>query len=481
MENQIKQTESNFKHFRNRAETAILKRPFTFFIGTLIALVALIGIASVINKPKIETKTEEKPAKEVTLFSIGSSPKIFAQASIRKSGIISIYAQTTGVVQAIYKKEGETVNKGANIFWISNTYTGGTISSLQRQLAQKNYEATKNNFSLNIDTIDKQREQAQLSKNNTEELRKITDKSVQENHDLLDLNNKMYRSVVDSVSRLEQNTSPSASDSAQITQLKGQQAQLSAAINQLMSATRNAQYQRDTNNPPAKLADVQYDLTMKQLELQERSTNLQLEINKLNYQVAQVSEGLNYPGSPVTGKVERINAIVGQTVSPGDLLAVVSTGSTSAIADAFVSKETALRASKLDNSILHIGKNTIEATPAYVSTQPTSGQLYSISYQIPTKYSEDLSNQSYIKVEIPLGSTETGATKFIPIDAVYQTQDGAYVYVVEKKDNKDIAKSKKIELGDINGNYVEVISGLTKDDKIIIDRNILEEDVVKAN
>ncbi len=483
MENHTDQSQpGRFGRLRTQAQKAVLGRPFTSFILALVALLALIGIANTINKPQETTKKTEKPLKEVSVFTIGTSPKITAQATIRKSGTISIYAQTAGVVQKVYKKEGDNVSKGTNLVWISNNYAGGTASSLQRQLAQKNYESTRNNYSLNVDTVSKQRELAELNRDNTEELRKISEKSAQETNDLINLNQELLRTVDTGLQQLASNPAPTATESAQINQLKGQQAQLSASINQLRSGERGASYQANPSNPPTSLADAQRDLTLKQLELQERGLLLQLEVSKLNYQIAQVSEGLNYPASPVAGKVERINVTIGQTVAPGDLIAVVTTGESSAIADAFVSSQTAQRIAKLDPSFLYIGKNTVEVTPAYVSTQPTNGQLYSITYQIPEESVSAVTNQSYIKVEIPVGAPDTTAsTPFIPVDAVYQTQDGAFVYLVEKKDNRAIAKGRKIELGTITGSFVEVTNGLTKEDQVITDRNILEGDSVKVN
>lgn len=57
MENQQTFTsQSRFARLRAQTKSAILARPFTFFIISLIALVALIGIASTINKPKEQAK-----------------------------------------------------------------------------------------------------------------------------------------------------------------------------------------------------------------------------------------------------------------------------------------------------------------------------------------------------------------------------------------------------------------------------------------
>ena len=62
----------------------------------------------------------------------------------------------------------------------------------------------------------------------------------------------------------------------------------------------------------------------------------------------------------------------------------------------------------------------------------------------------------------------------IPIDSVYQTQEKAYVLV----NNKGKAETKTLELGSVYGSYVEVRSGLTSDDQIILDRNVVADDKV---
>ena len=42
---------------------------------------------------------------------------------------------------------------------------------------------------------------------------------------------------------------------------------------------------------------------------------------------------------------------------------------------------------------------------------------------------------------------------FVPLDAVVQTQEKAFVYVV---DSKNVARAKKVTLGNIQGRYVEI-------------------------
>lgn len=461
----------------NRINNAIKTKPFTSFLVALALFVGLIVASNAMQKPKTENKSEEKPIAEVDTYYVGISPKVQSQAQIKKTGVITLYAQSAGVIQQIYKKEGDSIAKGANLLWISTNYQGGTVSTAQRQLAQANYNATKNNLQTNKEAIAKQRELAELNRENTEELRKIAEQSIDENRGVIETNDSILHNLVTNIEGLQATGSATPT---QIDALKAQQAQLQSGINQLRTANRNAQYQTNTTNPPSQIADAQKELTLKQLDLQEKGLQLQLEVSQLNLRIAQISEALNYPASPVGGTVERINVQVGDLVSPGQALATIVTDNNAATAEIFLPQSLANKVSQSEASILHIGNTTLELTPTYISTQPTSGSLYSVKYTIPSENATSLANNSYISVDIPVGAPNTNGTiPFIPIDAVYQTQDGAYVYTAVKDGDKTKATTKKITLGQVIGNYVEVNNGLAAQDIIITDRNIVEGDVVK--
>ncbi len=459
--------------------TKTAQRPFTMFIVALVLFLVLMGVSSAINKPKAEEKAAEKPPTEVSGYYIGTSPKVQVQAQVKKEGVITIQAQTAGIVQQIYKKEGDKINKGNNILWISSNYNGGTISTAQRQLAEASYNSTKDNLATNKDAIAKQRQVAELSRENAEELRKITDRSLDETRGVIETNDGVLHNLVANIEGMQATGSATP---AQIDALKAQQAQLQSGINQLRNANRNAEYQANTNNAPTQLADLQKDLALKQLDLQEKALNLQLEVSRLSYVTAQISEAFNYPASPYAGTIERINVTPGQMINPGDILATINTNNKSATLESFITQNIAKQITTTSPSIIYIDNAPVEIVPSYVSTQPTNGSLYSIKYQIPAEYIDKVNNNNFIKLEIAVGTPNTsGAVPFIPIDAVYQTQDGAYVYTAEKADeNKTVAKTKKIILGQITGNYVEVLSGLTEQDIVIIDRNVLEGDAVQV-
>jgi RND family efflux transporter MFP subunit len=55
----------------------------------------------------------------------------------------------------------------------------------------------------------------------------------------------------------------------------------------------------------------------------------------------------------------------------------------------------------------------------------------------------------------------------IPINIVQNDDKGKYVFVLMDKDGKKLAHKKNISLGDLYGDEVEVMSGLTVGDKLI--------------
>ena len=186
-----------------------------------------------------------------------------------------------------------------------------------------------------------------------------------------------------------------------------------------------------------------------------------------------------YPASPFSGVVERVFVKQFDFVSPGIPLMIISqvVEEDPISAVAFVSKDIAQLVSQLEMSILHIGNEKIEAIPSYVSSEAVSGSLYAVYYSVPDKYNKALTDGGYISIEIPVGYPDSiASTPFVPIDAVYQTRSRAYLFVSENGK----AVSREVVLGQIFGRFVEVESGLQSSDQVIIDRNIIDGDIVSV-
>jgi hypothetical protein len=142
-----------------------------------------------------------------------------------------------------------------------------------------------------------------------------------------------------------------------------------------------------------------------------------------------------------------------------------------------VPQQIAENISRVQPTLFTINNKKVSGLPSYVSLVATDGQLYSIIYNLPDGIS-GLTDNQYLKAEVPVGSAATnGANPYIPIDSVYESQNEATVYVV--KNNK--AEAKTVSIGNVYGDYVSILSGLHDGDQLILNRNVVAGDTVKAD
>lgn len=454
----------------------IRTRPFVAFFITLALLALLILLGSTIFKPKPAEVNKAEVVKQIQTFKIGSAPKISVQAKVEKTGVIKIVAQTPGIVSSINTYEGEVVNKGQSLINLSSNYYGGNIASISRQIAQNQFTLSKETLDTQKEVIAKQRQIADRSDANSDEMRDIANRSLDETRSLLDQNEALLNALNTSISGLEATNSGGLANPI-IFQANSQKSQLQSAVNQLKQAVRNTELQAAGDRPPAELSNLQKEITLKNLEIQEKSLTAGHEIAKLQLALAQVSEANMYPTTPFKGVVEKVHVRVGESVNPGTTLVTISGVEGKIILDAKVPATTAKNLSKLENSQIIIKGQTIDLMPSYVSSEATSGQLYSVIYHVPDEYQTFFTDGGFVTVSIPVGAPDTNSVvPFIPLDAIFQTQEESTVYVVKS----DKAESRKIQLGEVQGGYVSVMEGIGADDEIILSRNVVEGDKVRV-
>ena len=456
-------------------------RPVTSFFVALVIILALIITGSILRRPDTSGQEETRRAIPVETFSIGTAPKIRTQAEIEKSGIIKVVAQTGGVIQQIQVKEGDTVNRGTNLAWISTNYQGGTASTVTRKKAQESLEFTEETYQTQKDIIGKQKVSAEEQRENTEKLREISDDSISESENLLNYNKELLDNVNEQIEELEQQGVDE--NDPTLVALKGQRIQFTASVNSLNQSLRSTRYQVDKENPPTDLADLQRDITLKNLEIQEKSLDLQKEIAQLDLRLAQISEALNYPASPCPGVVERVHVKMGQVVNPGDVIATITADHNAATAIAYVTRDIANDISLVEPALIGTNDTTLQLYPTYVTKEPVNGTLHAVYFSIPEEMSGQFSNGGVIDIELPVGYAATSSTiPFIPVDAVYQTQENAYVYVTGKNDEgTPIAINRPIKIGPVFGRFVQVEEGLEPGDQVIVNRNVIENDLIQTN
>lgn len=321
-------------------KTDIQRRPFVNFYLALFVFVLIIALSSKLQTPPKEIEAKN-PSKQVSLYYIGSAPKLKVSAQIEKTGVVKVVALSGGVVQKINYHEGTEVAKGNTLVSLSTNYQGGNAMSVQRQLANNQYQSAADTFDAQKNIIQGQRDIATKSAENSDKLRDIMNSSRDSTRSLIEINQAFLKSVDDKLSGSLDVSNPA------IAPLLSQKAQLLAGLAAAQASLASADYQADTDRPPAQLAQMQKDLALKQLDLQEKMLGVNKEAARLQLQLAQVTEALMYPSAPISGVVQRIFVHEGDVVSPGMQLAVVSQGAgkSSTIAVAYVPEEIARKVS----------------------------------------------------------------------------------------------------------------------------------------
>jgi HlyD family secretion protein len=466
---------SKFRTGYKNTTSFIKRRPLGSFFIALGLLFLVIIIGHILNQPKPQPSVP--PAvKPVNLFSIGSVPHATFQAKIEKAGVIKIIAQTPGIVQSIAVNDGSTVTKGQTIISLASNYQGGNAAGVSAQIAQAQYKNVLDSYADQQDAIQQQKNIANSTFNNYLQQQAIASSSANNTNALINNNQTVLNTLNNQLTTDQTNGSPSATlngEEEAINSLQGGQ-------NTLRAALANLQQQTDTTQPPGQVATEQQTLTNDQLDIQSKALSLNKEVTDLQAQLAQVNADTMLPASPVDGVVERVFVRVGEQVTAGTELAIITANENSAqtIAVVDVPQEIAQNISKLEPSNLYLNGTSYQIKPYYVSTDATDGLLYSVFYSVPTDKTNLVTDGEYINVDIPIGSVKSDATiPFIPIDAVYQTQDSNYLLL----DENGIAVSKKVTLGNVFGSFVEVTNGLGDGDQVITDRNVIAGDKVTTN
>lgn len=449
------------------------RKPFTSFFVALAVLFVLIFLGNFISN---FGKKESKPpvlVKDAQVYVIGASPKVSLQGRIEKSGVFKIVAQAPGIVNSINFREGDTIFRNQAVVNLSSNYSGGNIPGLQLALAQKQYQNIVDTFDTQKSIIEDQRKIADQTGISSERLREISNQNLSDTNSLISLNEDILNTLNNQLNTLNSSNVGGVND-AQILQTKQLIAQLKGGLLQLRASARGLGFQVDAANPPTQLSDLQKSMTLKQLDLQMKALELNKEASRLQAAIAGVGASFMNPATPGDGVVDRIYVKLGDSVSPGTLLALVTQNNQNISVVVRVPFEIASRVSLTEPSVLHFRSGQVKATPFYVSREATDGQLYSVMYLIDPS---GITDGAYIKVDVPIGFSDNSPIPFIPIDAVYQTQNEAFLLVV--KEGK--AQARNVKLGTVYGRFVQVLSGLKNMDRVILNRNIIAGDSVKTD
>ncbi len=473
----LSKIKSGWKWSIHQAGLVINRFPLLSFFGLLAVLLVLVVVGNILRKPAEEKAAEQLAPKAVLTYTLGDTPSITVQGKVAKTGVISIVAQAPGIVQKVAVSEGQTVNAGQRLVNLSTSYQGGNVQSVARQLSQRSYQHVVDTYDAQQALINRNRDLAEKNEVQAKELRAIGRSSQADTRSLIDLNEEVIDNMDDQIAALEAVNADGSKDNA-IGQLKSGKAQVLAGLNGLKAGLKASEYTNNEDEEIAGITGLVKETTLRSLDLQAKALDLNKDIAALNLRMAQISESLMYPAAPCAGVVERVYVNVGESVNPGTVIATIKANQSSTDVEVLVAGPIADLISRIAPSTVMIGESKLTLVPRYISSEPTVGSLHSILFTLPAQYANDVKNDQYITVQLPFGSgIRSGA--YVPLDAVYYSQTGAFVYVADRSQSPAVAKAAQVKLGEVYGQMVEVREGLASESAVILDRNIIETDPVE--
>ncbi|HEY0964394.1 MAG TPA: HlyD family efflux transporter periplasmic adaptor subunit [Candidatus Paceibacterota bacterium] len=201
---------------------------------------------------------------------------------------------------------------------------------------------------------------------------------------------------------------------------------------------------------------------------QVSASDAQIKIALGALQAAQSAYSKTVIRTPISGVVNAFYLKTGDFAAPGMPAAIVANNNGLQI-KTFVNEA--------DSANLSVGDTvTIEGSTAGVITakadalDPTNGK---VAVVVGVDEDSELTNGATVKVTFSqLSKTETSDKVIIPLSALKITADGSYVYTVNAENKLE---SMPVTQGQLFGENIEIVSGLTKETRIVTDARGLKE------
>lgn len=262
---------------------------------------------------------------------------------------------------------------------------------------------------------------------------------------------------------------------------KAMQSGYIVAENQMLSQLRQTQAQEHTLNmnqdsmqwrlglfdgssDPVKLANQGVLSARAQSNIALAQGESSLEIARLNLEMAGDQKKYLLVKAPIDGVAGEINIRKGDTVAPSMSVTQI-VGEEAYLLKVGVDLENALRLSRDSKAEVLIGGRYIKTSVRSISPSADSmSKLVNVTLKLPKialKPNQTLS----VRLEVMPESGVEGKSIFVPLDALTIATEEQFLFVLEG----DKARKVVVELGNINGDVVEVLDGLEGNEEIIVD------------
>lgn len=216
-------------------------------------------------------------------------------------------------------------------------------------------------------------------------------------------------------------------------------------------------------------SDREEKAAINQLKLELDRLKVGRETARIDLALALRSDAAFNPKALVKGTIEHIAVRPGELVSPGTVLMTLHASSgTSALEAAFPKK--------VADTLMEAGIAEIIGTDeshtlsqGYRAKAETSAGLVMVTYPLPDSLAESMAQHDYVTLSVPLvPRTETGF--LVPIDAIRSESEKNSVILM---DADHLTRAQPVTLGETVGASVNVKSGLTAGEEIVLDASVL--------
>lgn len=238
--------------------------------------------------------------------------------------------------------------------------------------------------------------------------------------------------------------------------------QIAAAKYSLEQAKAQEKVSRDTRDRLMALKDSG-DISLQDFEAadaQAKAAEAQLKAAKLNYDTQQEFASIL---APADGILQNSILVKGAFIPQGTQLATLMGAGSQQIL--FSATEELVKNLSVGQSImLEKGKENFSGTITEISSVlvPKTG-LFPVKAEV-----ENTDFPEGSKAKLSLVKESRSGVDILPLNVIYYENGEAFVYIFEgTEENEGVLRKKKVELGLSGEERAEILSGLTKEDKVV--------------
>jgi RND family efflux transporter MFP subunit len=259
-------------------------------------------------------------------------------------------------------------------------------------------------------------------------------------------------------------------------QLQSQMIQLQNQIKvldlNLQSAKTKLGYTGETSDP-LELAKQNYASTKLQLEIAGQNAENQLKLAKLSLEQAESQAAALSLKAPFSGIIASLTLAEGEIASPQAAAFEIIDPSGFEL-EVGVDAATADRLDLTAPALVKLAGRELEVPIRSISPKlDEKTKLIKVTLELPNIIFK--ANQN-LEVKLPLASGQISGSTYLPLDAVTIGTESQFVFV------NDNGKAKRLEvkLGQITGDLVEITSGLSDQDEVILEgaKTLTEGDLI---